>query len=194
MKDLLLNGRIVRMYCTILLLSMLGCGYFSYRAFYVPEDLLPKGQDAITRGPYGGLSGQIGNYEVRLSFWPVWEGQQTRDCFDVNVVFERYVAGLGKTDTAATDSEGDEGEPSIAVLQLISPVSPKIDTLPLVTSFEASGGKSFEFGRVCLPRKYSEIVVRFTALLLAENGESIVSREYEVKLFRWEHRNWLGLE
>jgi hypothetical protein len=194
MRNLIFSIRTVPVFCTLILLSILGCGYFSYVAYYAPGEVIEQGREAITSKCSHLLPGKIGGYQIWLTFWPVWEGRGARELFDVQVEFEPTDTIVNEIDSVQMPSVAERQVPFVSLIELSSPATPEIDTLTIVESFDARGRRFYKFGRVRLPRKYGEIVVRFTAVQREESGETIESCQYEVKLKRWEDRNWLGLE
>jgi hypothetical protein len=193
MKSLSCSERTYSVLCAILFSSVFGCGYYSYKAYYVPEDVLKGGRKVITSRVGHLLPSGIGDYQAWFVCWPVWE-RDVRECFDVSVEFARCETGTHEDVSTRPSGKTQEPEPSVAVLMVSSQATHKVDTLAVLDSPYVSGRKVYNFGRICLPRRYHEIVVRFTATLEAKTGETISSQQYDVKLFRWENRNWLGLE
>ena len=172
----------------ILVLSLsAGCGYQSYKAFYVTYD---EYEEARTRDDVSTSyrsEDSLEQFEVWMSFWATFD-DNTRSCFRAGLDF------IGESGEASGSSTIAGLQPIADSAVITCEETGHLATLPLNEDYRNDTLVSFVAKRICIGRRRDKLVLSYHARLVSPEGETLEARKFDLRLHRWEDRNWLGLE
>ncbi len=169
-----------------------GCGCPWYYAHYISYEDYEARSDLriwdLQRAGILEMQESLGDLKVDVGLLKPMPSR-TRSCFNANVWFKRDSSGINLDSLLAkTRPVGDSAV-------ILSEDNGHLGTLSLTNKSHGNTFWSFQSDdSLCIGRRDDKLVVTYFTRLIGSSGETIESRKFEVRLHRWENRNWLGHE
>lgn len=181
----------VLVFAVILLAQACGCGYYAYRAYYLPEGTLSLRYEEKRKVGWLELTGsKVGTKTLLYFARPYYP--DNRECFaaSVEVLSAQRVIESFQGEGPAEES----AYPTVDSVVITCRQTQLIAVLETSHSHVDTLGYEFESDSICLPRKHKYITVQYTVRWLSKSGQLLFYDQFEQELVRWEDRDWLGLQ
>jgi hypothetical protein len=119
-------------------------------------------------------------------------GKPGSECYDATV---NIFWNSNEADSTVSKEDRNVAATAVVDSMIITYKSSGLsETMPVRLTHEDLNNTIYKSDSICFSRKHKRILLHFQVRIIANDGSSLASENYELELVRWEKRNWLGLE